>query len=132
MNRAAIGFTDSILPAVVRTSTLGETINAVRRYELDVFLVADDPQQQAHYRNESEKSLQEAARQITAHDGTIWAEDLEERRTFDIVAGIVRITRYPRAAPMSASAMPVFPLVDSTIVPPGRSAPDCSAASTRA
>ena len=85
MNRAAIGFTDSILPAVVRTSTLGETINAVRRYELDVFLVADDPQQQAHYRNESEKSLQEAARQITAHDGTIWAEDLEERRTFDIV-----------------------------------------------
>lgn len=28
MNRAAIGFTDSILPAVVRTSTLGETINA--------------------------------------------------------------------------------------------------------
>ena len=26
MNRAAIGFTDSILPAVVRTSTLGETV----------------------------------------------------------------------------------------------------------
>ncbi|MGS3185845.1 methyl-accepting chemotaxis protein [Aeromonas taiwanensis] len=85
MNRAAIGFTDSILPAVVRTSTLGETINALRRYELDVFLVADDPQQKAHYRNESEKSLQEAARQIVAHDATIWAEDLEERRTFDTV-----------------------------------------------
>ncbi|MFQ2094198.1 methyl-accepting chemotaxis protein [Aeromonas taiwanensis] len=85
MNRAAIGFTDSILPAVVRTSTLGETINALRRYELDVFLVADDPQQRAHYRNESEKSLQEAARQIVAHDATIWAEDLEERRTFDTV-----------------------------------------------
>ncbi len=74
MNRAAIGFTDSILPAVVRTSTLGETINALRRYELDVFLVADDAQQKARYRNESEKSLQEAARQIVAHDGTIWAE----------------------------------------------------------
>ncbi|WP_368223071.1 methyl-accepting chemotaxis protein [Aeromonas sp. s4] len=85
MNRAAIGFTDSILPAVVRTSTLGETINALRRYELDVFLVADDAQQKAHYRNESEKSLQEAARQIVAHDGTIWAEDREERRAFDIV-----------------------------------------------
>ncbi len=85
MNRAAIGFTDSILPAVVRTSTLGETINALRRYELDVFLVADDVQQKARYRNESEKSLQEAARQIVAHDGTIWAEDREERRAFDIV-----------------------------------------------
>ncbi|MDX7718392.1 methyl-accepting chemotaxis protein [Aeromonas caviae] len=85
MNRAAIGFTDSILPAVVRTSTLGETINALRRYELDVFLVADDAQQKARYRNESEKSLQEAARQIVAHDGTIWAEDREERRAFDIV-----------------------------------------------
>ncbi len=85
MNRAAIGFTDSILPAVVRTSTLGETINALRRYELDVFLVADDTQQRARYRNESEKSLQEAARQIVAHDGTIWAEDREERRAFDIV-----------------------------------------------
>ena len=85
MNRAAIGFTDSILPAVVRTSTLGETINALRRYELDVFLVADDAQQRARYRNESEKSLQEAARQIVAHDGTIWAEDREERHAFDIV-----------------------------------------------
>ncbi|MCY9813029.1 methyl-accepting chemotaxis protein [Aeromonas caviae] len=85
MNRAAIGFTDSILPAVVRTSTLGETINALRRYELDVFLVADDAQQRARYRNESEKSLQEAGRQIVAHDGTIWAEDREERRAFDIV-----------------------------------------------
>ncbi|WP_323890980.1 methyl-accepting chemotaxis protein [Aeromonas caviae] len=85
MNRAAIGFTDSILPAVVRTSTLGETINALRRYELDVFLVADDAEQKARYRNESEKSLQEAARQIVAHDGTIWVEDREERRAFDIV-----------------------------------------------
>ncbi|WP_323919167.1 methyl-accepting chemotaxis protein [Aeromonas caviae] len=85
MNRAAIGFTDSILPAVVRTSTLGETINALRRYELDVFLVADDAQQKARYRNESEKCLQEAARQIVAHDGTIWVEDREERRAFDIV-----------------------------------------------
>ena len=71
MNRAAIGFTDSILPAVVRTSTLGETINALRRYELDVFLVADDPQQKARYRDESEKSLRDAAQQIAAHDATI-------------------------------------------------------------
>ncbi|HHQ4927616.1 TPA: methyl-accepting chemotaxis protein [Aeromonas hydrophila] len=85
MNRAAIGFTDSILPAVVRTSTLGETINTLRRYELDVFLVAADPQQRAHYRALSEQSLQEVARQVKAHDATIWAEDVEERRTFDIV-----------------------------------------------
>ncbi|QNF25380.1 methyl-accepting chemotaxis protein [Aeromonas hydrophila] len=85
MNRAAIGFTDSILPAVVRTSTLGETINTLRRYELDVFLVAADPQQRTHYRDLSEQSLQEVARQVKAHDATIWAEDVEERRTFDIV-----------------------------------------------
>ncbi|AKA18008.1 methyl-accepting chemotaxis protein [Aeromonas hydrophila] len=85
MNRAAIGFTDSILPAVVRTSTLGETINTLRRYELDVFLVAADPQQRAHYRDLSEQSLQEVARQVKVHDATIWAEDVEERRTFDIV-----------------------------------------------
>ncbi|WP_421236847.1 methyl-accepting chemotaxis protein [Aeromonas jandaei] len=85
MNRAAIGFTDSILPAVVRTSTLGETINTLRRYELDVFLVAADPQQKAHYRDLGEQSLQEVARQVKAHDATIWAEDVEERRTFDIV-----------------------------------------------
>ncbi|MGY6037623.1 methyl-accepting chemotaxis protein [Aeromonas sp. AE23HZ002T15] len=85
MNRAATGFTDSILPAVVRTSTLGETINALRRYELDVFLVADDPQQRAHYRDASEQSLREADRQVAAHDATIWAEDVEERRAFDIV-----------------------------------------------
>ncbi|HHQ4559343.1 methyl-accepting chemotaxis protein [Aeromonas hydrophila] len=85
MNRAAIGFTDSILPAVVRTSTLGESINTLRRYELDVFLVAADPQQRAHYRDLSEQSLQEVARQVKAHDATIWAEDVEERRTFDIV-----------------------------------------------
>ena len=85
MNRAAIGFTDSILPAVVRTSTLGETINTLRRYELDVFLVAADPQQKAHYRDLGEQTLQEVARQVKAHDATIWAEDVEERRTFDIV-----------------------------------------------
>ncbi|WP_323971080.1 methyl-accepting chemotaxis protein [Aeromonas hydrophila] len=85
MNRAAIGFTDSILPAVVRTSTLGETINTLRRYELDVFLVAADAQQRAHYRDLSEQSLQEVARQVKVHDATIWAEDVEERRTFDIV-----------------------------------------------
>ncbi|MGL6334737.1 methyl-accepting chemotaxis protein [Aeromonas jandaei] len=85
MNRAAIGFTDSILPAVVRTSTLGETINTLRRYELDVFLVAADPQQKAHYRDLGEQSLQEVARQVKVHDATIWAEDVEERRTFDIV-----------------------------------------------
>ena len=38
----------------------------------------------------------------------------------------------PRAAPTMARAMPVLPLVPSTIVPPGCSAPAFSAASTMA
>ena len=46
-----------------------------------------------------------------------------------MVSGMVRITLYPRAAPTIASAMPVLPLVASTIVPPGCSSPDFSAAS---
>jgi len=47
-----------------------------------------------------------------------------------IVSGMARTTSYPRAAPTIARAMPVFPLVASTIVPPGWSSPDASAAST--
>lgn len=52
------------------------------------------------------------------------------RRSVDMVSGMVRITLYPRAAPTIASAMPVLPLVASTMVPPGRSSPERSAAST--
>ena len=38
MNRAAIGFTDSILPAVNRTNDIGDSISELRRYELALFL----------------------------------------------------------------------------------------------
>ena len=51
------------------------------------------------------------------------------RRSFDMVSGIVSTTSYPRAAPTIASAIPVLPLVASTIVPPGPSDPSASAAS---
>ena len=50
-------------------------------------------------------------------------------RSLLIVSGMVSTTLYPRAAPTMASAMPVLPLVASTIVPPGLSWPDFSAAS---
>ena len=49
-----------------------------------------------------------------------------------MVSGIVSTTRYPRAAPTIASAMPVLPDVASTMVPPGLSCPDASAASIMA
>jgi len=49
------------------------------------------------------------------------------RRSRLIVSGIVKITLYPRAAPTKASAIPVLPLVGSTIVPPGLSSPFSSA-----
>lgn len=55
-----------------------------------------------------------------------------ERRSTLMVSGIVTITLYPRAAPTSASEMPVLPLVPSTMVPPGFSWPEASAASTMA
>ena len=42
---------------------------------------------------------------------------------------MVRMTWYPRAAPTMARAMPVFPEVPSTMVPPGLSCPEASAAS---
>jgi hypothetical protein len=51
-------------------------------------------------------------------------------RSLLIVSGMVSTTLYPRAAPTIASAIPVLPLVASTIVPPGLSWPDLSAAST--
>ncbi|MGE6109776.1 methyl-accepting chemotaxis protein [Aeromonas sobria] len=85
MNRAAIGFTDSILPAVVRTSAIGDRINELRRYELGFFLVASDPQKKAEYRSETARSFELVTQQLAQHDTTIWAEDVEERRTFDTV-----------------------------------------------
>jgi hypothetical protein len=51
------------------------------------------------------------------------------RRSFDTDSGIVKIDLYPRAAATIATAIPVFPDVASTIVPPGFSAPLASAAS---
>ena len=44
-------------------------------------------------------------------------------------SGIVRITLYPLAAATMASPIPVFPLVGSTIIPPGFRRPCRSAAS---
>ncbi|HEH9394167.1 TPA: methyl-accepting chemotaxis protein [Aeromonas salmonicida] len=85
MNRAAIGFTDSILPAVNRTSAIGESISDLRRYELGFFLVASDPQKKAEYRSETARRFEQVAQQLVEHDATIWAEDVEERRTFDTV-----------------------------------------------
>ncbi|MCW0507304.1 methyl-accepting chemotaxis protein [Aeromonas piscicola] len=85
MNRAAIGFTDSILPAVNRTSAIGESISELRRYELGFFLIASDPQKKAEYRTETARKFEQVAQQLVAHDATIWAEDVEERRTFDTV-----------------------------------------------
>ncbi|MHC6656273.1 methyl-accepting chemotaxis protein [Aeromonas salmonicida] len=85
MNRAAIGFTDSILPAVNRTSAIGESISELRRYELGFFLVASDPQKKSEYRSETSRRFEQVAQQLVEHDATIWAEDVEERRTFDTV-----------------------------------------------
>src|SRR6266568_853377 len=45
------------------------------------------------------------------------------------LSGIVKMHRYPRSAATSASPKPVFPLVGSTIVPPGLRRPFFSAAS---
>ena len=46
-----------------------------------------------------------------------------------MLSGIVSTHLYPLAAATNASAMPVLPLVGSTIVPPGLSCPDASPAS---
>ncbi len=46
-----------------------------------------------------------------------------------ILSGIVQMHRYPLSDAAMARASPVFPLVASTIVPPGLSVPAASAAS---
>ena len=53
------------------------------------------------------------------------------KRTFscDILSGIVKMHLYPRSAAAIARPTPVFPLVPSTIVPPGFSFPSFSARS---
>ena len=53
------------------------------------------------------------------------------RRTFSwlILSGIVKMHRYPLSAAAIASPTPVLPLVASTMVPPGCSAPERSSAS---
>ena len=87
MNRAAIGFTDSILPAVNRTNDIGDSISELRRYELALFLVASDPQKRAEYRTTAAQLVERLKQQMIDHDKTIWVQDVEERRTFDIVKG---------------------------------------------
>jgi hypothetical protein len=49
------------------------------------------------------------------------------RRSRDIVSGIVNVILYPRAAATNARAIPVLPLVGSTISIPGFSTPRFSA-----
>ncbi|MGL6150127.1 MAG: methyl-accepting chemotaxis protein [Aeromonas sobria] len=84
MNRAAIGFTDSILPAVNRTNDIGDSISELRRYELALFLVASDPQKRAEYRTTAAQLVERLKQQMIDHDKTIWVQDVEERRTFDM------------------------------------------------
>jgi len=85
MNGVAIRFTDSILPAVNRTSAIGDSLGELRRYELGYFVVAAEPLKRAEYRNIASQQLNAIAQQLIAHDKTIWAEDVAERRTFDTV-----------------------------------------------
>ncbi|MFM5272065.1 methyl-accepting chemotaxis protein [Aeromonas veronii] len=85
MNDVAIRFTDSILPAVNRTSAIGDSLGELRRYELGYFVVAAEPQKRAEYRNIASQQLNSIAQQLIAHDKTIWPEDVAERRTFDTV-----------------------------------------------
>ncbi|WP_042009828.1 methyl-accepting chemotaxis protein [Aeromonas fluvialis] len=85
MNGVALRFTDSILPAANRTSAIGDTISDLRRYELGYFVVAADPVKRSEYREIANQKLNQIAQQLAAHDKTIWAEDVAERRTFDTV-----------------------------------------------
>ncbi|WP_421218559.1 methyl-accepting chemotaxis protein [Aeromonas jandaei] len=85
MNDVAIRFTDSILPAVNRTSAIGDSLGELRRYELGYFVVAAEPLKRAEYRNIASQQLNSIALQLSAHDKTIWPEDVAERRTFDTV-----------------------------------------------
>ncbi|MCX0425244.1 methyl-accepting chemotaxis protein [Aeromonas veronii] len=85
MNDVAIRFTDSILPAVNRTSAIGDSLGELRRYELGYFVVAAEPLKRAEYRNIASQQLNAIAQQLIAHDKTIWPEDVAERRTFDTV-----------------------------------------------
>ncbi|MGL5374996.1 MAG: methyl-accepting chemotaxis protein [Aeromonas veronii] len=85
MNDVAIRFTDSILPAVNRTSAIGDSLGELRRYELGYFVVAAEPLKRDEYRNIASQQLNSIAQQLIAHDKTIWPEDVAERRTFDTV-----------------------------------------------
>jgi hypothetical protein len=49
------------------------------------------------------------------------------RRSTVIVSGMVKMQRKPWAAATYARPIPVFPLVGSTMIMPGRSRPFCTA-----
>ena len=85
MNGAALRFTDSILPAVNRTNAIGESIRDLRRYQLGLFLVLDDAAKTREYGAEADKYRLQIERQLSDHDKTIWATDVEERRVFETV-----------------------------------------------
>ncbi|MGN5139896.1 methyl-accepting chemotaxis protein [Aeromonas sp. 164P] len=84
MNGVALRFTDSILPAVNRTSEIGDTISELRRYELALFLWASEPQKRAEYRATAAQLVERLKQQMIDHDKTIWVQDVEERRVFDM------------------------------------------------
>ncbi|MGL6349762.1 MAG: MCP four helix bundle domain-containing protein, partial [Aeromonas sp.] len=85
MNGAALRFADSILPAVNRTSEIGDTLSELRRYELALFLWDSEPQKRAEYRTTVAQLVEHLKQQVIDHDKSIWALNVEERRTFDIV-----------------------------------------------
>ncbi|MGH1410920.1 MAG: methyl-accepting chemotaxis protein [Aeromonas sp.] len=87
MNGVALRFTDSILPAVNRTSEIGDTISELRRYELALFLWASEPQKRAEYRTTAAQLVERLKQQMIDHDKTIGAQDVEEHRIFDMVKG---------------------------------------------
>ncbi len=85
MNNVAIRFTDTILPAVNRVSVIGNSISELRRYELGLFVVYSDKLKVVEYREVIREKISQVSQQIQAHDRTILAEDVAERRIFDTV-----------------------------------------------
>lgn len=85
MNEVAIRLSDSILPAVKRSNEIEQKISELRRFELGYFLVASDHLKRAEYGRHINSLFSEVAQLLDAHDRTIWAEDLEERRSFDTI-----------------------------------------------
>lgn len=83
MNDQAMRFSDSIFPSVNRVGDLSDSLAEVRRWELGYFVFAADPQQRVEYRSAINDRINKVAQNLAAHEKTIWAEDVEEQRTFN-------------------------------------------------